>query len=262
MSIAINGAAADVRSLQNMQSGNANGANNNQSNNLNANKIGDKQAPTLESIKRPQDYEPKNASEYQKDMMVDKPSTKSLSRMFYYRPAQAAEDAQPLRENLTLSNKNPMSAFDGVSAFSDGENAADGSRALNAVKQRADDAADPAAKCSTCESRTYKDKSDDPGVSFQTAGSIPSSVSGVKAASHEYEHVSRETEKAQREGRVVSSKKITMQMGICPECHKMYMAGGMTHITTQEAGDQNQNAEVMSLFDMMGNPGESFDQDF
>ncbi|MDL2236729.1 hypothetical protein LJC56_02715 [Christensenellaceae bacterium OttesenSCG-928-K19] len=113
--------------------------------------------------------------------------------------------------------------------------------------------------CQTCQNRTYQDGSNDAGVSFQTAQHIPASMAGVKVASHEGEHVSRETEKAMQEERVVTQKKVTLQMGCCPECHKIYVAGGTTTISTMAA--KNDTADAESALDLMGGAGEKVDMD-
>lgn len=92
--------------------------------------------------------------------------------------------------------------------------------------------------CKTCQERTYQDGSSDPGVSFQTPSHVSSATAGISVASHEREHVTRETANAQEEGRVVTQAKVTTQMACCPECHKMYVAGGLTTIQTKPANEQ------------------------
>ena len=53
------------------------------------------------------------------------------------------------------------------------------------------------SECKTCEERQYQDKSNDPGVSFKTAGHIDPSVSASVVASHEQEHVRNNLAKAE-----------------------------------------------------------------
>ncbi|MBN2795901.1 MAG: hypothetical protein JXR88_10885 [Clostridia bacterium] len=88
-------------------------------------------------------------------------------------------------------------------------------------------------ECATCANRTYVDGSDDPGVSFKTPGKIAPEVSASVVMSHEQEHVSNEQASAQSEGREVVSQSVTLQNGICPECGRVYVAGGTTRTVTK-----------------------------
>lgn len=88
----------------------------------------------------------------------------------------------------------------------------------------------PSSGCETCKARQYQDGSNDSGVSFQAAAGMSASLSGVRVASHEGEHVSRESADAQREGETITDKHVTMQMRFCPDCGRMYAAGGKTTI--------------------------------
>lgn len=109
-------------------------------------------------------------------------------------------------------------------------------------------------ECQTCANRKYQDGSDDPGVSFKT----PTTLSPEKAASavrsHEYEHVNREQAKAERENRNVVSQSVTYHSAICPECGKVYIAGGTTRTVTKadlentyNLKDQKQEGGLMDL---------------
>lgn len=88
------------------------------------------------------------------------------------------------------------------------------------------------AECKTCKERKYQDGSDDPGVSFKSPTHIAPDQSASAVRGHEMEHVVRERAKAQSEGRRVVSQSVTMQTGICPECGRVYTAGGVTRTTT------------------------------
>lgn len=107
--------------------------------------------------------------------------------------------------------------------------------------------------CETCDSRRYQDGSGDSGVSFQSAKGMPSSTAGRFVASHEGEHVSRESAKARQEGRQVTQKKVTMEMGFCPDCNRLYAKGGKTTIQTQSAEG---SAVVTKLSDVLRGNGE------
>lgn len=87
-------------------------------------------------------------------------------------------------------------------------------------------------ECKTCAERKYQDGSDDPGVSFKTATHIAPEQAAAKVKGHEMEHVTREQEKADREGREVVSQHVNIHTAICPECGKVYVSGGTTTTTT------------------------------
>ncbi len=87
-------------------------------------------------------------------------------------------------------------------------------------------------ECKTCKERKYQDGSNDPGVSFKTPTHIGPDQSASAVLGHEMEHVVRERAKAQSEGRRVISQSVTMHTAICPECGRVYTAGGVTRTTT------------------------------
>lgn len=97
------------------------------------------------------------------------------------------------------------------------------------------------AVCETCKNRKYQDGSDDPGVSFKNAAHIAPDQASSMVRSHEYEHVSREQDKAQQNDRKVVSQSVTYNTAICPECGKVYVAGGTTRTVTAK----NNNSEII-----------------
>lgn len=170
----------------------------------------------------------------------------SLARMSFYRP-QSGGSSAPAGSIAYSANR---------SVFRDADGAPTNSNVMGTQKQGA---AQAYSGCKTCEERTYQDGSDDAGVSFQTPTHIPASTAGIAVASHEGEHVSRESDKAAREGRVVTQKTVTMQMSCCPECHRVYAAGGTTTISTM--ADKSASADSQSGLDLMGGAGENLDMD-
>ena len=92
-------------------------------------------------------------------------------------------------------------------------------------------------ECGTCESRKYKDGSNDPGVSYKTPTHITPEQAASAVMGHEMEHVVREQAKAVREDRRVVSQSVTVHTAICPECGKVYVSGGTTRTAT--AGDRS-----------------------
>ncbi len=104
--------------------------------------------------------------------------------------------------------------------------------------------------CETCDNRRYQDGSDDPSVSFQTPTHISPEMSGAMVASHEQEHVSHESVKAEQEGREVISQSVRLFSGVCPECGKTYISGGETKTTTakkQEDPAENFKGNLVDL---------------
>jgi hypothetical protein len=92
-------------------------------------------------------------------------------------------------------------------------------------------------ECETCKNRKYKDVSDDPSVSFQSPTHINPNAAASVVAAHENEHVTNEKAEAEREGRKIVSQTVTLKTGICPECHRMYVAGGVTRTTSVKSSE-------------------------
>ena len=88
-------------------------------------------------------------------------------------------------------------------------------------------------ECQTCEERKYQDGSNDPGVSFKTATKLSPERAATAVRGHEYEHVVREQAKAEREDRKVVNQSVILHNEICPECGKVYVAGGETRTVTK-----------------------------
>ena len=93
-------------------------------------------------------------------------------------------------------------------------------------------------ECQTCKNRRYQDGSDDPGVSFKTAGKINPANAEAVVRSHEYEHVNRNQAKAAEDGKEIVYKSVIIKHGICPECGDSYVTGGQTTTVTRSAPDE------------------------
>lgn len=83
-------------------------------------------------------------------------------------------------------------------------------------------------ECQTCKNRRYQDDSDDSGVSFQSATRVAPGAADMAVRSHENEHVARNRDKAERNGMKIVSQSVTIKRAICPECGRVYTAGGVT----------------------------------
>ncbi|MGI6153656.1 MAG: hypothetical protein ACOYJB_07490, partial [Christensenellaceae bacterium] len=193
----------------------------------------------------------KNQKVADPDKTIELPDEATLSKMDFYKPQGASSRHIPVTA--------PSAGVVSAARPKQSEKAAPAQSA--SMPEAAEKAAEaqkpePYTGCKTCQERQYQDGSNDSGVSFQTAKHIPASTAAISVASHEGEHVSRETDKAQKEGRVVTNKTVTMQMGSCPECHKLYVAGGTTKITTMASSG---GAEAENALDIMDHAGDNID---
>ena len=93
--------------------------------------------------------------------------------------------------------------------------------------------------CSMCDSRRYVDVSDDSSVSFQTPTHISPEASFSAVKAHEGEHVANDRAEAEREGRRVIFQSVIYHADRCPECGKVFMAGGTTRTVTAAAESDN-----------------------
>ncbi len=101
---------------------------------------------------------------------------------------------------------------------------------------------DKKEQCKTCAERVYQDESHDGGVSFQAAGNISASNSGVVVAAHENEHYTREAAKAEEDGKVVLKNDVKIFYDKCPECGRIYASGGETQtiVASKKADPKNE----------------------
>jgi len=95
---------------------------------------------------------------------------------------------------------------------------------------------EPKGECQTCSNRKYVDKSNDSSVSYQTPTKLNPSTAALAVGAHEREHVVNERAKANREGREIINQTVSIKYAICPECHKMYAAGGVTRTQSIKRG--------------------------
>ncbi len=84
-------------------------------------------------------------------------------------------------------------------------------------------------ECQTCKNRKYVDGSNEPNVSFKTPGSIRPEESYAKVSAHEREHVANAIAKGSKPGAKLINASVTLKMGVCPECGRTYVAGGVTN---------------------------------
>lgn len=83
-------------------------------------------------------------------------------------------------------------------------------------------------ECRTCKERKYVDGSNESDVSFQTPGHIAPEASFATVSSHEREHVANAIAEGSKPNAKLVSSMVSLRMGVCPECGKTYVAGGLT----------------------------------
>lgn len=107
-----------------------------------------------------------------------------------------------------------------------------------------------AGVCKTCASRTYQDKSNDIGVSFQAPTQISPSEAPSAVASHEQEHVSNNRISAQKSGGDILFQNVSIQTNICPECKRVYVSGGVTKsVAAYNSSNQSNENKVGNIID-------------
>ena len=151
-------------------------------------------------------------------------------------PGTPAEEAEQLGLPGTQTGKAAEAGLPGDASETESQGVDDGQKAdmpeIAGLKSESAQETAQEVECQTCKERKYQDGSNDPGVSFKTPTHIGPEQSASAVLGHEMEHVVRERAKAQSEGRRVISQSVTMQTGICPECGRVYTAGGVTRTTT------------------------------
>ena len=110
-------------------------------------------------------------------------------------------------------------------------------------------------ECETCKNRRYQDDSNNSGVSFQTPTKVAPSAADAAVRAHENEHVVRNRNKAERNGMKIVSQSVTIQKAICPDCGRLYTAGGLTR--TLMRTDNSDNRFAVGMFG--NNKGGFFD---
>ena len=95
------------------------------------------------------------------------------------------------------------------------------------------------AECETCANRTYQDGSDENDVSFKAPGHISPSIAATVVLGHEHEHVANAYEKEQSGNAKVQSVTVRLHNDICPECGRVYVAGGVTNTQIKYFNEDN-----------------------
>ena len=92
-------------------------------------------------------------------------------------------------------------------------------------------------ECNTCNSRSYRDISNDSSVSFQSPTHLSPGPAASAVAAHEAEHVANEKAYAERDGREIISQTVRLMTSICPECKITYVSGGETRTVSKAKVD-------------------------
>lgn len=115
-----------------------------------------------------------------------------------------------------------------------------------------------AVQCETCANRKYQDGSNE-NVSFKAASHISPQASASRVRAHEQEHVNNAYDKASMsDGKVVNAS-VRVQTAICPECGRVYTAGGVTNTTIKYNNENNPYVKNRKAGDYAGLAGSNID---
>ena len=103
-----------------------------------------------------------------------------------------------------------------------------GTQQLNEETKGAQKTVDGSEECQTCKNRKYVDGSNESDVSFKAPGHVSPEASYGAVAAHEQQHVSNAIAKGSEENKELVSASVRIKMERCPECGKVYAAGGET----------------------------------
>ena len=113
------------------------------------------------------------------------------------------------------------------------------------------------AECQTCKNRKYQDGSNESDVSYKAPTHIsPGSSTGATMA-HEQMHVANAYESASKNNGKVLQASVQLKMAVCPECGRVYCAGGTT--TTKIAYKSDKYSQNRKSAESLGTTGANFD---
>lgn len=99
------------------------------------------------------------------------------------------------------------------------------------------------AECETCANRKYQDGSNENDVSFKTPAHISPSIAASVVLGHEHEHVANAYEKERNGKGEVARVTVTLHNDICPECGRVFVAGGVTHTEMKHTHEKENSAK-------------------
>lgn len=117
----------------------------------------------------------------------------------------------------------------------------------------------PTKECSTCENRQYVDDSNENNVSFKSPSTISPEESFSKVMSHEREHVKNAVNEGNKPGAQLVSSSVSLKIGVCPECGKSFVEGGVTK-TQMKYTEQSPYDKSRKSFDAALIKGMNFDK--
>ena len=113
--------------------------------------------------------------------------------------------------------------------------------------------------CETCKVRKYQDGSDENNVSFKTAAHISPESAASKVRAHENEHVSNAYKKASQKNGEVLNASVAIHTGICPECGRTYVSGGVTNTMIKYPNESNPYTKNQKALDAIKFKGANVD---
>lgn len=102
-----------------------------------------------------------------------------------------------------------------------------GDGGIAAAKARSEEAKKIGEPCKTCKYRSYSDSSSDAGVSFKGGASVSPYAAAGQVAAHERQHAAHVSREGAAAG-VNMQATVRIKTAICPECSRVYIAGGVT----------------------------------
>lgn len=105
-------------------------------------------------------------------------------------------------------------------------------------------------ECETCKSRKYQDGSDE-NVSFKSPTHVSPQSSEAAVRAHEAEHVANAYSKAAEKGGRVLSVGVSIHTAVCPECGRVYTAGGETRTLIATPKDDPYSKNKSDITDML-----------
>ena len=107
--------------------------------------------------------------------------------------------------------------------------------------------------------RKYQDGSDENNVSFKTAAHISPESAASKVRAHENEHVSNAYKKASQKNGEVLNASVAIHTGICPECGRTYVSGGVTNTMIKYPNESNPYTKNQKALDAIKLKGANVD---
>lgn len=154
---------------------------------------------------------------------------------------------------VSFQNQNPVIGTTGVERTGRAEGEMQAQKAGQTGKTGAP------KECQTCKRRKYQDGSNE-NVSFKSPTHIAQGAEATMVRAHEQEHVSNAFTKAAQKGNAqVISVGVSLRTAVCPECGRVYVAGGETTSTIRYTDEKNPYQKKAKAVDALATEGAHVD---